>query len=118
VFGEFLAVDAEVLDEIAERDHFGDFDGALDFIHPFDALGLDLRSVMLMWCRAGAAPVLVGVHGRMEGVELEFGIAKPVAEFGDLGFVAVVEMLRAQKISTAAMPARSTGSATPWSAGG
>src|ERR1700730_6524179 len=29
----------------------------------------------------------------MQGMELQFGIAKPVAEFGDLGFVRIVQVL-------------------------
>ncbi len=36
--GEFLVVDAEVLDQVAERHGLRDFEGALDFIDPTDAV--------------------------------------------------------------------------------
>ena len=32
-----------MLDEVAERDDFGDFEGALDFIDPLDAERLSIR---------------------------------------------------------------------------
>ncbi len=43
--------------------------------------------------RPGAAPDVVVVHGRMQGVKLQIRIAEPVAQFGDLRAVAIVQML-------------------------
>ena len=82
-----------MLDQIFERHNFGDLDGALDFVDPLDAVGLRVIGDVDVGVRTGATPVFVGIHGRMQGVEFEFGIAEPVAEFGDLGGVAPVEML-------------------------
>ena len=43
--------------------------------------------------RAGAAPDLVVVHRRVDRVQLQLGIAEPVAQFGDLRLVAIVQVL-------------------------
>ncbi len=42
---------------------------------------------------SGFAPVFIRVHGRVERIQLQIGIAKPVAELSDLRGVAPVEML-------------------------
>ena len=88
-----FAADADVLDGEGTGDLFGDFEGALDFVDRGDALDLLRFGDVDDGVGSGAAPDVVGVHGHVEGVELERGVAEPVAELVDLGGVAVVEVL-------------------------
>ena len=90
---ELLAADAHVLDQVPERNHLGDFEGALDLVHHLQALALHRLGDGDDGVRAGAAPDLVVVHGRVQRVQLQLGIAEPVAEFGDLRLVAIVQVL-------------------------
>ena len=69
--------------------------------------------------RPGAAPDLVVVHRRMQRVQLQLGIAEPVAEFGDLRLVAIVQMLaRAEDLYRGNSGLLDSGRASPTSAGG
>ena len=91
--GKFLAGHADVLDQIFERNGLGDFQRALDLIHHFQALAFHRLGDGDDRLRSGAAPEFVVVHGRVEGMQLQVRIAKPVAQFGDLGAIAVVQVL-------------------------
>ena len=72
----------------------GDLEGALDLVHHLAAACAFTGSVMVIdGVRPGAAPDLVVVHGRVQRVQLQLGIAEPVAEFGDLRLVAIVQVL-------------------------
>ena len=95
---EFLFVEgfvgiADVLDEKAERDVLGDFEGAFDFVHGIDASGavgggdVDGR-------RTGASPLVVGVQRRVDGIEWNAGGAEPVGNFADMLLaIGVIEVL-------------------------
>ena len=116
VFGKLLPADAQMLDQIAERNHLGDFQRALDLTHPVDAVRLVPVGDVDVRVRPGAAPDLVGVHRRMQRMELQLGIAKPVPQFADLRFVPVVQMLRrAEDFDRRTSPRPPRDSARPWS---
>ena len=85
--------DPDVLDEVLEGDGLGDFQGALDLIHHGQARALHRFGDVDDGVRSGAAPDLIGIHGRVQRVELQIGIAEPVAEFGDLRLIAIIEVL-------------------------
>ena len=84
---------ADVLHEKAIRNIFGDFKRALDLIHGLDAFGAVGRG-NVDGGRTGAAPFVVGVQGRVHGVERNSGGFKPVGDFADvLLAVGVIEVL-------------------------
>ena len=119
VLGKLLSVDAQMLNQILERNDFRDLQRALDLIHPPDAVGFFAFRNVDVRVRPGAAPDLVGIHGRMQRVQLQRGIAEPVPEFSDLRFVAVIEMLRRTEDLDGRDPGASPpGSARPWSGDG
>jgi hypothetical protein len=82
-----------MLDEVAVGRHLGDVERALDLVHHGDALALHGLGEGDDGVRPAASPDLVVVYGRVQGVELEIGVAEPVAQFGDLRLVVVVEVL-------------------------
>jgi hypothetical protein len=84
---------ADVLDEKAERNVFGNFERAFDLVHGVDAAGavgggdVDGR-------RAGASPLVIGVQRRVHGIQRNAGGLEPVGNFADvLLAIGVVEML-------------------------
>ena len=117
VLGEFLTADAEVLDQIAERNDLGDFEGALDFVHPADAFAL-LRSVMLMCvCGPERPQIFVGVHRRMQRVQLQSESRNQWPSSAICDLVAVVQMLRgAEDLDGGDARAAPRDSARRWSA--
>src|SRR5665213_4585291 len=91
---DLLTANAEMLNQIGEGNYFGDFDGAFDFIHTPYPFGLHPLGDIDVRVRSGSSPDLIRIHGRMKRMQFETRIAEPVAEFGHLGLVAVIEMLR------------------------
>ena len=94
---ELFAAHAYVLDQVAEWDDLRDFEGALDFIHHEQALGLHGLGDGHHGVGSRAAPDFVRVHGRMERVQAQVGIAEPVAQLGHLRLVAIVQVLAGAK---------------------
>ena len=88
-----LADDAEVLDQVAKRNDSAISSARLissTTCRRFDFTG----SVMLMMrVRTGASPDVVVVHRRVQRVQLQLGIAEPVAQFGDLRPVVIIQVL-------------------------
>ena len=82
-----------MLDQIAERNRLGDLERALDLVHHLQALGFHRLGDIDMRIRSGPAPDIVAVHGRVQRMQLQFGIAKPVAQLGDLRAIAIVQVL-------------------------
>ena len=90
---EFLVRRAEVLHGVLQGDELRDLERPLDLIHRADSKGLGLLRNVQRRMGSRGAPILVVVHGQMDGVELELAVAKPVRKFGDLGLVLIVKML-------------------------
>src|SRR5579863_10360427 len=88
-----LAQHADVLDQIAVRDGLRDFERALDFVHHLETLTLHRLSNGDDGVRPRASPDFVGVHRRMQRVELQLGFTEPVAQLGDLGAIPAVQVL-------------------------
>ena len=69
--------------------------------------------------RPGAAPDLVVVHGRVQRVQLQIGIAEPVAQFGDLRLIAIIQVLaRAEDLHRGDPGLLDFAEQRRWSAGG
>ena len=91
---ELLAADAEVLDQVAERNRLGDLQRALDLVHHAGCAWPSPGSVMVMTDCGPERPQTSSVYiGECRSAELQLRIAEPVAEFGDLRLVAIVQML-------------------------
>src|SRR5579875_3040521 len=83
---------AEVEDEEAEGDLFGDFEGALDLVHGIDApalFGMD----DIDGGGAAAAHLLIGKHGAVHGEGVDRIGAEPFRQLADMGAAGVVEVL-------------------------
>ena len=65
-----LAADAQVLDQIPERNDLRDIQRALDFVQHYQALHLHGFSEIDHGVRAGAAPDIVRIHRRMQRMQL------------------------------------------------
>ena len=91
--GILLAFGADVLDEVAERRRFGDFERPLKLVHHFDALGLHGFGDADDGVRTGAAPDFVGVNRRVQRVQLQIRVVKEVTDLRDLRPVVVVQVL-------------------------
>jgi hypothetical protein len=89
--------DADVLDQIPERNCFGDLERPFDFVHHPQTLRLHWLGDGNDRMRTGPSPDLIGIHRRVHGMELKVGIPKPVPQFNDLGAVAIVQMLTRAK---------------------
>ena len=89
--------DADVLDQITERNRLGDFERTLNLVHHRKAFRFRCFGDIDHRMRTGAAPHVIVIHGCMHGMQLQFGIAKPMAEFADLRGVAIVQVLSRAK---------------------
>ena len=91
---ELLAGDADVLDHVMEGNDLGDFDGALDLVHHAAMRLAFTVSVMVTTACGPERPQISSVYmGEWSECRLQLGVAEPVAEFGDLRLVAIVEVL-------------------------
>src|ERR1017187_2865575 len=95
---EFLVVKllvgiADVLHEKTKRNKFRDFERALHLVHGLNASGA-IGGGDVDGRRTGASPLVIGVQGRMHGVEWNAGGAEPFSNFTNvLLAVGVVEVL-------------------------
>ena len=86
-----------MLHQKAERNLFGDFQSALDLVHGLDAARAIGRG-NVDGRRAGASPLVIGIQGRVHGIERNAGGAEPVGNFADvLLAIGVVEVLAGSK---------------------
>ncbi len=90
---ELLAAHAQVLDQVAERNHLRDFQRALDFVHHLQPPPLHRLGDGNHRMRPRPAPDLVGVHRRVQRMQLQVRIAEPVAQLRDLRLVAIIQVL-------------------------
>ena len=72
---------------------FGDFESALDLVNHAEAEGLHGLRDGHDSVRPRAPPNLIVIHRGMQRMELQLGISKPVAQFGDLLLVVIVKVL-------------------------
>src|SRR5450432_2932187 len=93
VFVERFVAHADVLNQKAKWNVFGEFDGAFDFVHGFDAASaVDGRDVQ-RWS-AGASPLVIGVERRVDRVERHAAGTEPIGDFLHMLFaIGVVKML-------------------------
>src|SRR4051812_7999105 len=82
-----------MLDEITKRNHVRYFDSSLDLIDHAHAFGLKSFRDVDDGLRSRASPNVVVVHGGVQGMHGQFRIAKPVAKFGDLRLIAIIDVL-------------------------
>src|SRR5262249_51832608 len=90
---EFFALNTDVLDQIAERNLLGDFDGALNFFHHAETFVFHRLRDGDDRIRPGTPPHIIRVHRRVQRVKLQFGIAEPVAKLSDLALVTIIQVL-------------------------
>ena len=90
---ELFAAHADVLDQVLERNRFGNLQGPLDLVHHVQPRALHRLGDGDHGVRSGTAPDLVVVHRRVQRVQLQIGIAEPVAQFGDLRLIAIIQVL-------------------------
>ena len=90
-----LVFEAEVEGDGGEGDLLGGFEGALDFVHGGDAVGLFGVDEVEIW-RYVARPLGVGAVGDVDGLVEGgggVGVAEPGSEVADDGAVGVVEVV-------------------------
>ena len=83
-----------MLYQVTEGYDLRDFQRALDFVDPPDSIGLHPIRDIDMRVRPGATPDLICIHRRVQGMELQGGIPKPVPELTNLRFIPVIHVLR------------------------
>src|SRR5271170_7999 len=89
----FFLENADVLNQVTERNDFRNIQGSLDLVEHVQPLRFYGLGNVDMRVGARSSPDFVTVHGRMQRMEFQLGIPEPMAELVDLGAIPIVQML-------------------------
>ena len=83
----------DMLDQITERNHFGNIQRALDLVQHIQPFRFHRLGNVDVRVRSGPSPHVVAVHRRVQRVQFQLGVPEPVPQFVDLRLVPIIQML-------------------------